>query len=75
MKNFSLLIISFFLVFGISAQNVYEITITSYSNSRDLKDVLFELYQNNEKVIEQESNSGMFQFIMKAEVWKLKMEF
>lgn len=46
----------------ISAQNFYEIFIASFSNSRDMKDVHFELYQNDNKLVEQVSKDGTFQF-------------
>ncbi len=50
---------------SVMAQNVYEIAISSYANARTLNDVKFELYHNNEKVIEQESRTGGFQFVIK----------
>ena len=46
-------------------QNVYEISIASFAGNRQMSKVKYELFNNNEKVIEQESRDGSFQFIMK----------
>lgn len=45
-------------------QNVYEIFIASFADGRSVTKVEFELYKDNEKLIEQVSNEGSFQFII-----------
>lgn len=52
------------LTSSLLAQNVYEILVTSYANGRDLKEVNFELYSDGEKIAEQVSKNGTFQFVI-----------
>lgn len=47
-----------------AGQNVYEIFIASFAEGRSVTKVEFELYKDNEKLIEQVSNEGSFQFII-----------
>ena len=63
MRSILLLLFSLTVMIG-SAQNVYEILISSYANARELKDVTFEVFQGEDKIIEQVSKNGMFQFVL-----------
>lgn len=61
------IIVSIFLLCSVKlliGQNVYEIFIASFAESRSVTKVEFELYKGNEKLIEQVSNDGSFQFII-----------
>jgi hypothetical protein len=63
--RYTLSLITFFiLTSSLLAQNVYEIFITSFADARELKEVNFELYSDGEKIVEQLSKNGTFQFVI-----------
>lgn len=53
-----------FIALRSGGQNIYEISITSFADRKYLRDVTFELYQEQNKLVEQVSANGLFQFVI-----------
>ena len=63
-SKFSILLLLLFLSHRSLSQNALEIYIASFAEGRDVKDVNFQLFNKDEKIIEQISKNGLFQFII-----------
>lgn len=49
---------------GLKSQNVYEISISSFAKGRSVEKVKFNLSRDGNKLVEQESHNGGFQFVI-----------